>query len=127
MTRPNANLESVLEQISGSSDPLHDSSKSERGNAKAKLRINSSSKNAPLQIEQFGNIQMPTTAGNGHKNFKFPMSPVTAATSGNVGNQATNTHTQQTFGDHFTNTEEQSAMQTRQTNHRFKFPNAQAD
>ena len=90
VTRQNANLESVIEQISGSSENKNDSSKSERG-TKAKLTINSTLKNPALELDAFGKGQLPTTTVNGHKNFKFPMSPVTAATSGQAGNQISNT------------------------------------
>ena len=66
---------------------------------------------------------MPTTTVNGLKNFKFPMSPVTVATSGQVGNQTSNVQTVQTYQDHFTNTEEHSAMQTKpQGYNKFRFP-----
>ena len=90
VTRQNANLESVIEQISGSSENKNDSSKSERG-TKAKLTINPALKNPTLELDAFGKGQLPTTTVNGHKNFKFPMSPVTAATSGLAGNQVSNT------------------------------------
>ena len=53
-----------------------------------------------------GKSQKPITTTNGPKNFKFPMSPVTAATSGLVGNINSNMQTQQTSQDHFTYTAE---------------------
>ena len=52
--------------------------------------------------------QKPTTVKNGVGNFNFPLSPVTAATSGfpkNTTNSAVNMETYER-NDHFTNTTE---------------------